>query len=137
MVEIVETLEQKLKRHEDALVACMAEIERLRAENAGLRSAAGALDTLQNIYRDESVPRSERIKAAIASLQHEVPRLLPEKAAIDVTAHQSKPLSQVVEEQRRRCDQILNLSLEQRERLIRGVARDGNGGSDSQGNSHA
>ena len=30
MVEIVETLEQKLKRHEDALVACMAEIERLQ-----------------------------------------------------------------------------------------------------------
>ena len=35
MVE--ETLEQRLKRHEDALVACMAEITRLREENTRLR----------------------------------------------------------------------------------------------------
>ena len=37
MVE--ETLEAKLKRHEDALVACMAEITKLREENARLRSS--------------------------------------------------------------------------------------------------
>ena len=39
MVEVVETLEAKLKRHEDALVACMAEITKLREENARLRSS--------------------------------------------------------------------------------------------------
>jgi hypothetical protein len=34
---IEETVGQKLKRHEDALLACMAEIQRLREENAKLR----------------------------------------------------------------------------------------------------
>ena len=82
----------------------MAEIEKLRAENAALRSAAGALDTLQNIYRDETVPRSERIKAAIASLQHEVPRLLPEKAPVDVSCEEIIPLPQLIEQRRARAD---------------------------------
>jgi hypothetical protein len=36
MVEIVETLEAKLRRHEDALSLCMVEIQKLRAENAAL-----------------------------------------------------------------------------------------------------
>jgi FtsZ-binding cell division protein ZapB len=40
MVEVVETIEAKLKRHEDALVACMAEITKLREENARLRSSS-------------------------------------------------------------------------------------------------
>ena len=39
MAEVVETPEAKLKRHEDALVACMAEITKLREENARLRSS--------------------------------------------------------------------------------------------------
>ena len=62
MVEVVETLEAKLKRHEAALVACMAEIEKLRAENAALRSAAGALDTLQKHLsrRDRAKIRADK-----------------------------------------------------------------------------
>ena len=48
MVE--ETLEQKLKRHEDALSLCIAEIEKLRAENEKLRSEEGAHDVLRRLY---------------------------------------------------------------------------------------
>ena len=50
MVE--ETLEQKLKRHEDALSLCIAEIEKLRAENERLRAEGGAHTALRSVYND-------------------------------------------------------------------------------------
>jgi hypothetical protein len=108
MVEIVETPEQKLKRHEDALIACMAEIEKLRAENARLRSEkSDALSVCQEVYSNPTAPASLRLKAAGLALQFEVPRLLPEKAAIDSTCEEIvEPLAVVVERQRRRADAL-------------------------------
>ena len=65
MAEVVETPEQKLKRHEDALVACMAEITKLREENARLRSSENnAHSVLREIYNDPDAPHGVRVKAA-------------------------------------------------------------------------
>jgi FtsZ-binding cell division protein ZapB len=73
MVEVVETLEAKLKRHEDALVACMAEITRLREENTRLRSEkSDALSVLREVYNDPAASPAHRIKAAGLALPHEV-----------------------------------------------------------------
>ena len=47
MAEVAETLEAKLKRHEDALSLCIAEIEKLRAENERLRAEGGAHTALR------------------------------------------------------------------------------------------
>jgi len=134
MVE--ETPEAKLKRHEDALVACMAEITKLRAENAALRSADGAIDILRNIYRDESAPRSDRIKAANGAIAYEQPKILPQPPVMNLVAAADPDaglsLAELVEKRRIRCRQIQSLSVIEREQLIRGVApHDGNGGDSS------
>jgi hypothetical protein len=131
MVE--ETLEAKLKRHEDALVACMAEIERLRAENVALKvNNASAHQTLRAIYADSSQPATVRVRAAQAALNVETPSLKPEPAPLDLVAKEAEyePLSVVVERQRARMNRILALPLEERERMIAGVGRDDGNGQD-------
>jgi CII-binding regulator of phage lambda lysogenization HflD len=68
MVEVVETLETKLKRHEDALVACMAEITRLREENARLRSSENtAHSVLREVYNDPTASPAVRVADVFAS----------------------------------------------------------------------
>jgi hypothetical protein len=46
----------------------------------------------------------------------------------------NEPLSVVVERQRKRAAQILALPLAERERMVMGVGRDGNGSDDSSSN---
>ena len=133
MVEVVETPEAKLKRHEDALIACMAEITRLREENARLRSEkSDALSVCKEVYSDPGAPPALRLKAAGLALPHEVPRLTPVAPALELTAEPIEDLATVVSRQRARAAQILALPLEARSALIdAGVRRDGNGnGSD-------
>src|SRR6516165_9011128 len=134
MVEVVETLEAKLKRHEDALVACMAEIEKLRAENALLRSAEGAHDVLRRIYQNEAESSGTRVKAAQASITFEKPRLESVPPPLELVAEPVESLASIVERQRARMNRILALPLEERERMIAGVVRrDGNGQDDDTG----
>ena len=132
MVEVAETLETKLKRHEDALVACMAEITRLREENSRLRcSENSAHNVLKEIYNDPAASPNVRVLAAKAAIGHESAPLKPQPAPLELTAEVIEPLSVVVERQRARCDRWLAMSLEERERMITGVVRkDGNGASD-------
>ena len=102
MVEVAETLEAKLKRHEDALAACMVEIQRLRAENASLKANASAHQTLKEIYGNPAEPTSNRIRAATAALACETPRLESVPPPLDlIAAEEIEPLSVVVERQRR------------------------------------
>ena len=131
MAEVVETLEAKLKRHEDALALCMAEIQKLRAENAALKANATAHQTLKNIYGDDSQPVSARVRAAQAALAHESAPLKPVEAPLELTAvEEIEPLAVVVERQRRRADAMMAMSLEQRAALITGVRGNGSNGSD-------
>ena len=112
MVEVVETLEAKLKRHEDALVACMAEIEKLRAENALLRSAEGAHDVLRRLYLDETQSSGNRIKAAQAALNVEKPRLAPQPAPLNLVAEEIEDLATLVHRRRKRQDSLCPASAE-------------------------
>jgi len=109
MVEVVETLEAKLKRHEDALVACMAEITKLRAENARLRSSENnAHSVLREIYNDPDAPQGVRVKAAGLALQHETPRLTPVPPPLELVKEPDYlPLAEVVRLQSARADRML------------------------------
>ena len=133
---IEETAEAKLKRHEDALVACMAEIERLRAENARLRSEAGAHDVLRNIYLDEAQSSGVRVKAAQAALNVEKPRLESVPPPLELTAEPIEPLADVVRRQRVRADKMLledpqYQGLPKSRQVILLKPNDGNGNSGS------
>jgi hypothetical protein len=109
----------------------MARIAELEQENERLRSAAGAHEVLRSIYADSNQPTGHRIKAAGLAIGHETPKLMPEKAAIDATCEEIvEPLSVVVERQRARMNRLLALPLEEREAMITGVRRDGNGSDD-------
>src|SRR6516162_7158296 len=101
MVE--ETLEQKLKRHEDALSLCIAEIDRLRAENERLRSAEGAHDVLRRLYLDEAQNPNTRLRAAQAALNVEKPRLESVPPPLELVAEKIEPLADRVARQRRRA----------------------------------
>jgi hypothetical protein len=105
MVE--ETLEQKLKRHEDALSLCIAEIEKLRAENERLKANATAHQTLQAIYRNEAESSTTRVRAAQAALSHESAPLKPVEPPLELVAEVIEPLADVVARQRARADRML------------------------------
>jgi hypothetical protein len=82
----------------------MAEIEKLRAENARLRSESDAHTVLKEIYSNPDAPQANRIKAAAASLAHEKPRLMPQPAPLDLPCEEIEPLAVVVDRQRKRAD---------------------------------
>jgi hypothetical protein len=139
MVEVAETLEAKLKRHEDALRACIAEITKLREENARLRSEkSDALSVLKEIYSDPDTSQAHRIKAAGLCLPHEVPRLQSVPPPLDLTAAEEiEPLSVVVERQRRRADalqraQDIEVSPSGVVRILPKPGSNGGNGSDGQ-----
>jgi hypothetical protein len=140
MVEVVETLEAKLKRHEDALVACMAEITKLRDENGRLRATAnataGAHDVLRELYLDPDTPPALRAKCAIGALPHEVPRLMPVPPAIDATAEEIIPLADLVRRRRARQDALEGLPPDH-PRILEWIDRDASDFTDSAGNSSA
>ena len=113
MGEVVETLEAKLKRHEDALALCMAEIQKLRVENAALRSAEGAHDVLRRIYLNEAESSNARIKAAQASINFEKSRLENAPPALELTANQPpvEDLATLVHRRRRRANALAGLPM--------------------------
>jgi hypothetical protein len=94
--------------YDDVVRQLMAKCEQLAAENARLRSEkSDALSVLKEIYNDPDASQAHRIKAAGLALPHEVPRLMPEKAAIDATCEEIyEPLADVIARQRARCDRM-------------------------------
>ena len=107
-------LQSKLAEREDVIRQLEARLQetvdendRLRALVANLTEGATAHQTLQSLYRNADLPESLRAKCAAASLPHEVPRLLPEKAAIDASCEEViEPLADVVARQRARADRM-------------------------------
>jgi hypothetical protein len=121
--------------YEDVLRRLTAKCEQLAAENARLRSSENnAHSVLREIYNDATASPAVRVKAAGLALPHETPRLAPVEAPLELTAEVIEPLSVVVERQRRRADAIMALPMEERERMITGVVRGGNGQDDSGSN---
>jgi hypothetical protein len=135
MVEVVETPEAKLKRHEDALVACMAEITKLREENARLRSEkSDALSVCKEVYSDPNAAPSLRLKAAGLALPHEVPRLESVPPPLDLVAEPVEPLAEVVRRQRARADKMLREDPQFQALRNSGYSLEGNGSDDSGSN---
>ena len=117
--------------YESVIQKLTTALEQLAAENASLKANnASAHQTLRAIYADSSQPATVRVRAAQAAIGHESAPLKSVEPPLELVAQEYKPLSQLVEEQRKRCDAYLALSLEERSRLITGVGNDGNG-SDS------
>jgi len=130
LVEREDVIRQLVTRLQEAI----DENDRLKAELARLTEGASAYATLSDIHRNRDLPESVRLRAAIGCLPHELPKIQSVPPAIDVTAEPVRPLSEIVAEQRARCDRLLALPLEERERLIKGVVRhDGNGQDDDTG----
>jgi hypothetical protein len=95
--------------YDDVVRMLTMKLEQLAAENAALRSADGAIDVLRNIYRDESAPRSDRIKAANGAIAYEQPKILPQPAPLDLVANDpdsALPLAELVAKRRARQDAL-------------------------------
>jgi hypothetical protein len=81
----------------------VAKVEELVAVNAKLRAEkSDALSVLKEAYNDPDVPPALRIKAAGLALPHEVPRLMPERAPLDLPYEEVEPLATLVEKRRAR-----------------------------------
>jgi len=104
-----------------------SKVEELLTANERLTSELTAHQTLKAIYSDTTQPATVRVRAAQAALGHEAPPLKPVEPPLELVAQEYEPLAVAVERARKRCDQILSLSLEERSRLITGVRNDGNG----------
>ena len=92
--------------YDEVVRALTTKLEQLAAENARLRSEAGAHDVLRNIYGDNSQPATVRVRAAQAALNVEKPKLQPQPPPLDLTAEVIEPLAVVVARQRARLDRL-------------------------------
>jgi hypothetical protein len=97
--------------YDDVVRKLTTKLEQLAAENASLRSADGAIDVLRNIYRDESAPRSDRIKAANGAIAYEQAKILPQPMPMTLVANdpddeQNLPLAELVEKRRARAHRM-------------------------------
>ena len=137
---MTDTLQNKLAERENVIAQLVAKLQETVDENDRLQAVVAKLtgtdndahSTLRRLYLDETQSPNTRVRAAQAALQHEKPRLMPEKAPLELTAEPYEPLAVVVE--RKRCDAMQALPLEERERMIKGVVRhDGNGQDDDTG----
>ena len=86
----MDSIKQKLDEAAYIIRLQTARIEELTAENERLRSAAGAHGVLKAIYGNPDQPTGHRIKAATAALPHEVPKLMPERAPLELQAEPEK-----------------------------------------------
>jgi uncharacterized protein (UPF0147 family) len=84
----------------------VGENDQLREENARLRSDIDAHTVLKEIYSDPAVPQGLRVKAAQAALNIEKPRLMPERAFLELSAEPVECLADVVSRQRARADRM-------------------------------
>src|SRR5215472_17018881 len=112
----------------------MQKCEQLAAENASLKANnASAHQTLRAIYADSSQPATVRVRAAQAAIGHESAPLKAMEPPLELVAQEYEPLSQLVERQRKRCNEILAMPLSERPMMITGVGDGGNGGDHTAG----
>ena len=116
--------------YENVIRLLTAKVEELLTANERLTSELTAHLTLRALYSDTAQPAMVRLRAAQAALGVGSAPLKPVEPPLDLVAQEYEPLSVVVERQRARLDKLLSLPLAERERLVRGVAHDGNGSGD-------
>jgi hypothetical protein len=120
---VTDSIRVQFDQYELVIRQQAARIVELEAEVERLQSGLNAHQTLRLIYSDPNAPRSDRIKAAAASLPHETPKLMPERAPLELKAVEPEL---TLEEQCRvrleRENRMHALSLEERSALIAGVS---------------
>jgi len=82
----MDSVKAKFDEYEYLLKLATAKIEELTAENERLKSSLDAHGTLRLIYSNPNLPESLRAKAASAAIQHETPKLMPERAPLELQA---------------------------------------------------
>jgi hypothetical protein len=106
-------LKQYADRLEFICRAQKAEIAKLRAEVERLQAVGGAHSVLKSIYLNGELPESLRAKAAIGCLQHEVPKLLPERQALELRAEPEPiPLLEIAEMRKAKAAQLEGQEIE-------------------------
>jgi hypothetical protein len=107
----MDSIKSKFDQYEYTIKLLTAKLEELAAENETLRSSLGAHGVLKLVYSDNNQPAGVRVKAAQAALPHETPRLIPEKAPLELTANKPAdlPLAEVVRLQRARMKALEGL----------------------------
>jgi hypothetical protein len=111
-------LQSKLTESESIIAQLVAKLQetidendRLRAELARATEGAGALATLQSLYRNGELPESLRAKCAGLALSHESAPLKP-VSQLELTAEPAPlPLAEVVRLQRARTKALEGLPL--------------------------
>jgi hypothetical protein len=68
-------VKSKFAEYEYTIKLLTEKLEELAETNERLQAGLDAHSTLQSIYRDESAPRSDRIKAANGAIAYEQPKL--------------------------------------------------------------
>jgi len=90
-----------------------ARIAELEAEVERLRAASGAHGVLKSIYLNGELPESLRAKAASAALPHEVPKLMPERQALELKAEpEPVPLLEIAEMRKKRAELLEGQEIE-------------------------
>jgi hypothetical protein len=109
---VMESIKTKFAEYEYTIKLLTAKLEELAAENESLRCGLGAHGVLKLVYSDDKQPAGVRVKAAQAALNVEKPKLMPEKAPLELTAEPAPlPLAEVVRLQRARADALQGLPL--------------------------
>ena len=109
-----------------------ARIAVLEAEVERLQAAGGAHSVLKNIYLDRAQPESLRAKAATAALPHETPKLMPERAPLDLVAERTEmSLFDLAEARRKKQEGLRDRDIEVRANgQVILLPRNGGNGSD-------
>jgi hypothetical protein len=102
----VMTVRAQFDQYELVIRQQAARIAELEAEVERLQAAGGAHSVLKNIYLDRNLPESLRAKAAIGAIDREVPKLLPERAPLEL---QAEPVETLFEQADRRMRKQLPL----------------------------
>jgi hypothetical protein len=126
-----------LKQYADRLeFACRSQMKRiaeLEAEIERLQSVAGAHGVLKAIYGNPDQPTGHRIKAAGLALPHEVPKLMPERAPLELQADPEKvSLFDLAEARRKKTEpfQGRDIEVQPNGEVILLPKRNGNGQDD-------
>ena len=117
-------LRSKLTECESIIQQLVTKLQETVDENDRLQAVVAKLtgtdndahSTLRRLYLDETQSPNTRVRAAQAALNVEKPRLESVPPPLNLVAEEYEPLAVVVERQRKRCDAMQALPLEERER---------------------
>src|SRR5215471_14087583 len=110
---VADSIKAELDEAQFVIQQQMARIAELEAEVERLSSVGGAHSVLKNIYLDREQPGSLRAKAATAALPHEVPKLMPERAPLDLVAEPATmTLAQLGEYRMKKQERLLGQDIE-------------------------